>query len=72
MLDAAALRGDRKRQAEQTAEREALIAELKRATGLGGRTRRSGSPAEKEPSSVNRKSEPALFRAVVLSSVCRF
>ena len=36
-LDAAALRGDRKRQAERTAEREALIEELKRATGLGGR-----------------------------------
>jgi len=34
-LDAAALRGDSKRQAEGSVERDALIAELKRATGLG-------------------------------------
>jgi hypothetical protein len=53
-LDAAALRGDRKRQAERSAEREALIEELKRATGLGGRPRRSGSPAERARVNVTR------------------
>ena len=46
-LDDAAVHGDAPRQAERSAERDALIAELKRATGLGGRPRRSGSPAEK-------------------------
>jgi predicted ATPase len=59
-LDAAALRGDRKRQAERTAEREALIKELKRATGLGGRVRRSGSPAEKARVNVTRTIRHAI------------
>jgi hypothetical protein len=59
-LDAAALRGDRKRQAEWTAEREALLAELKRATGLGGRPRRSGSPAEKARVNVTRTIRHAI------------
>jgi predicted ATPase len=59
-LDAAALRGDRKRQAERSAEREALIAELKRATGLGGRPRRSGSPAEKARVNVTRTIRHAI------------
>ena len=59
-LDAAALRGDRKRQAERTAERDALIAELKRATGLGGRPRRSGSPAEKARVNVTRTIRHAI------------
>lgn len=59
-LDAASLRGDRKRQAERSAEREALIAELKRATGLGGRPRRSGSPAEKARVNVTRTIRHAI------------
>jgi tetratricopeptide (TPR) repeat protein len=59
-LDAALLRGDSKRQAEQTAEREALIEELKRATGLGGRPRRSGSPAEKARVNVTRTIRHAI------------
>jgi predicted ATPase len=59
-LDAAAFRGDGKRQAERTAEREALIAELKRATGLGGRPRRSGSPAEKARVNVTRTIRHAI------------
>jgi hypothetical protein len=59
-LDAAVLRGDRKRQAERAAEREALIAELKRATGLGGRPRRSGSPAEKARVNVTRTIRHAI------------
>jgi predicted ATPase len=59
-LDAAVLRGDRKREAERTAEREALIEELKRATGLGGRPRRSGSPAEKARVNVTRTIRHAI------------
>ncbi len=59
-LDAAALRGDRKRQAERTAERTALIEELKRATGLGGRPRRSGSPADRARVNVTRTIRHAI------------
>jgi predicted ATPase len=59
-LDAAALRGDRKRQVEGTAERDALVEELKRATGLGGRPRRSGSPAEKARVNVTRTIRHAI------------
>jgi tetratricopeptide (TPR) repeat protein len=59
-LDAAALRGDRERLVERTAEREALIEELKRATGLGGRPRRSGSPAEKARVNVTRTIRHAI------------
>ena len=59
-LDAAALRGDDKRQAERTVERDALIAELKRATGLGGRPRRSGSPTEKARVNVTRTIRHAI------------
>jgi predicted ATPase len=59
-LDAAAIRGDVARQAERSAERDALIAELKRATGLGGRPRRSGSPAEKARLNVTRTIRHAI------------
>jgi hypothetical protein len=59
-LDAAARRDDRKRHAERSAEREALIEELKRATGLGGRPRRSGSPAEKARVNVTRTIRHAI------------
>src|SRR5262249_34551424 len=46
-LDAAALDDDVERRDELGVERAALIAELKRATGLGGRPRRSRAPAGK-------------------------
>jgi predicted ATPase len=59
-IDAAALRDDHERQAERTVEREALIEELKRATGLGGRPRRSGSPAEKARVNVTRTIRHAI------------
>jgi hypothetical protein len=59
-LDAAAMRGDTARQAERSDERDALIAELKRATGLGGRPRRSGSPAEKARLNVTRTIRHAI------------
>jgi hypothetical protein len=59
-LDDAAVRADAKRQAQLSAERDALIAELKRATGLGGRPRRSGSPAEKARVNVTRTIRHAI------------
>ena len=59
-MDDAAVQGDAKRQAQRSAERDALIAELKRATGLGGRTRRSGSPAEKARLNVTRTIRHAI------------
>jgi predicted ATPase len=59
-LDAAAVRGDATRQATCSAERDALIGELKRATGLGGRPRRSGSPAEKARVNVTRTIRHAI------------
>ena len=59
-IDAAAMRGDTKRQAHRTGERDALIAELKRATGLGGRPRRSGSPTEKARLNVTRTIRHAI------------
>jgi len=52
--------GDAERQAKRSAERDALIAELKRATGLGGRPRRSGSPAEKARLNVTRTIRHAI------------
>jgi predicted ATPase len=59
-LDDAGVRGDLQRQEQWTAERDALIAELKRATGLGGRPRRSGSPAEKARLNVTRTIRHAI------------
>ncbi len=59
-LDDAVVHGDVERQAKRSAERDALIAELKRATGLGGRPRRSGSPAEKARLNVTRTIRHAI------------
>jgi len=59
-LDDAVVHGDAERQAKRYAERDALIAELKRATGLGGRPRRSGSPAEKARLNVTRTIRHAI------------
>jgi hypothetical protein len=59
-LDALAARGDVRRLKERSAERDALVAELKRATGLGGRPRRSGSPAEKARVNVTRTIRHAI------------
>ena len=59
-LDDAVVRSDAEMQAKRSAERDALIAELKRATGLGGRTRRSGSPAEKARLNVTRTIRHAI------------
>jgi hypothetical protein len=46
-LDDAEARHDVARHAKRSAEREALLKELARATGLGGKPRRTGSPTEK-------------------------
>lgn len=59
-LDHAAIQRDAERLAQRSAERDALIAELKRATGLGGRPRRSGSPAEKARLNVTRTIRHAI------------
>ena len=59
-LDDAAVHRDADGQAKRSAERDALIAELKRATGLGGRPRRSGSPAEKARLNVTRTIRHAI------------
>ena len=59
-LDDAAVHHDADRQAKRSAERDALIAELKRATGLGGRPRRSGSPTEKARLNVTRTIRHAI------------
>ncbi len=59
-LDTAALDDDGERSAALGVERDALIAELKRATGLGGRPRRSGSPAEKARLNVTRTIRHAI------------
>lgn len=59
-VDHATIRGDAKRQEALSAERDALIAELKRAAGLGGRPRRSGSPAEKARLNVTRTIRHAI------------
>jgi hypothetical protein len=54
------MRSDTARQHDLNAERDALIAELKRATGLGGQPRRSGSPAEKARLNVTRTIRHAI------------
>ena len=59
-LDDAALSATPSGTAKRSAERDALIAELKRATGLGGRPRRSGSPAEKARLNVTRTIRHAI------------
>jgi tetratricopeptide (TPR) repeat protein len=59
-LDTAVVRGDVAGQEQRSAERDALISELKRATGLGGRPRRSGSPAEKARLNVTRTIRHAI------------
>ena len=48
------------RHAKRSAEREALLGELARATGLGGRPRRTGSPGEKARLNVTRTIRHAI------------
>ena len=48
------------RHAKRSAEREALLKELARATGLGGRPRRTGSPTERARLNVTRTIRHAI------------
>jgi hypothetical protein len=59
-LDAAEAHHDVAKHARRTAEREALLAEIKRATGLGGKPRRAGSPTEKARLNVTRTIRHAI------------
>jgi predicted ATPase len=59
-LDDAEARHDVARHAKRSAEREALLKELARATGLGGKARRTGSPAEKARLNVTRTIRHAI------------
>jgi hypothetical protein len=59
-LDDAEARHDVARHAKRSAEREALLKELARATGLGGKPRRTGSPTEKARLNVTRTIRHAI------------
>jgi predicted ATPase/tetratricopeptide (TPR) repeat protein len=59
LADAEACR-DPERAEQARGEREALLAELTRATGLGGRDRRAGSPAERARVNVTRTLRDAI------------
>lgn len=55
-------RGDASRSAALSAEREAILAELRRAAGIGGRTRRSGSSEERARVAVRKSISAAIER----------
>jgi hypothetical protein len=64
-LDAADAAGDEQRAAKAEAEREWLLADLRRATGLGGRIRRTTSDSERARVNVTRTLRAALDRISV-------
>jgi predicted ATPase len=59
-LEDAEAKHDAARHAKRSAEREALLKELARATGLGGKPRRTGSPTEKARLNVTRTIRHAI------------
>ena len=59
-LDDAEAKHDAARHAKRSTEREALLKELARATGLGGKPRRTGSPTEKARLNVTRTIRHAI------------
>jgi predicted ATPase len=59
-LDDAEAKHDVARHAKRSTEREALLKELARATGLGGKPRRTGSPAERARLNVTRTIRHAI------------
>jgi hypothetical protein len=61
-IDRAALRDDRDRAAALTSERDALLAELRAAAGLAGRTRRLGDEAERARKTVTARIRDTLRR----------
>jgi hypothetical protein len=85
-LDDADDRGDERRSAELIGERDALIAELRRVTGLGGRARSTGGSDERARVAVRKAIAAAISRigeidprlartlgaAVTTGAVCRY
>ena len=85
-LDAAALGNDDRRLEVLTAERDALVAELSAAAGLGGRARRLGDPGERARTTVTARIRDALRKidqvhpalgahlreSVITGRVCRY
>lgn len=61
-LEAARRAGDERREATADEEREALLAELRRATGLGGRPRRVGAAGERARVAVTKAIRRSLQR----------
>lgn len=61
-IDDADQAGDPERSARTTAEKDALVAQLAAAYGLGGRPRRAGDPAEKARQTVTARIRDALGR----------
>jgi tetratricopeptide (TPR) repeat protein len=59
-IEAAEVRGDDRRAAQYDREREALLTELRTATGLGGRTRRLGDEAERARKTVTARIRDTL------------
>jgi len=59
-IESATLRGDDARAAAYDKEREALLTELRTATGLGGRTRRLGDEAERARKTVTARIRDTL------------
>lgn len=59
-LDDAEAKHDDARHVKRSAEREALLKEVARATGLGGKPRRSGSPTERARLNVTRTIRHAI------------
>jgi predicted ATPase len=59
-LDDAEAKHDAARHAQASTEREALLKELARATGLGGKPRRAGSPTERARLNVTRTIRHAI------------
>lgn len=85
-IDRAAARGDTRRLAEYDGERRALLAELRAAAGLAGRTRRLGDEAERARKTVTARIRDTLRKlddrhpelaahlrsAVTTGSTCRY
>ena len=61
-IDDADRAGDPERSAQATAEKDALVAQLAAAYGLGGRPRRTGDPAERARQTVTARIRDALSR----------
>ena len=61
-IDDADQAGDPERSARATAEKDALVAQLAAAYGLGGRPRRAGDPAERARQTVTARIRDALGR----------